>query len=187
MTVQSSGTHAASAFAPRPGPTPDLIIRPFVTEDLDVAHAALDLGQDEPGMSLSERAAMTQYRITQLENDDGVGCYAIVERSSDRLIGYVGLQFNLLPGPTCATPEIELFYKLARSFRGRGYATQACRSMLGFAFGTLHLRRTVSVTERSNVRSVALLRRLGARITDHPTRAGLVIGIIDTPDAAGGG
>jgi RimJ/RimL family protein N-acetyltransferase len=170
-----------------PRDTPDLVIRPFMSSDLDAAHAALDLDQDEPGLARSERALMTEYRIRQLELDEGIGCYAIVERCSARFVGYVGLQFHLLPGADYDSPQVELFYKLAREFRGRGYATQACRSLLAFAFGDLRLRRTVSVTERDNLRSIALLRRLGANIVDHPTRAHLALGIIDSPNATTGG
>ena len=170
-----------------PRDTPDLVIRPFVSRDVDAAHFALDLDQDEPGMTRSERALMTEYRIQQLALDDGVGCYALFERRSGRFVGYVGLQFHLVPAFEQNSPEVELFYKLAREFRGRGYATQACRSLLSFAFEGLRLKRTVSVTERGNIRSITLLRRLGARIIDHPTRAHLVLGIIDSRNATTGG
>ena len=158
--------------------TDRLRIRPFTADDFDGAHRALDIDQEEPGMSREERQAAIAYRITQLDWDGGIGCYAIETRDSRDLIGYVGLQFHLLPGDP-ASPEVELFYKLGRSWWGRGYATEAGRAMLALAFDVLMLRRTVSVTERGNHRSIALLRRLGATISDHPARSDLVIGVIE--------
>jgi RimJ/RimL family protein N-acetyltransferase len=161
--------------------TERLVVRPFTRRDADALHTLLDLDPDDPGMTRDERRQAVEYRVTQLEWDEGIGSYGIQERATGQLVGYVGLQFHLLETQPHARPEIELFYGLGRSYRGMGYATEACRAMLVHAFGTLHLERLVSVTERANERSVRLLERLGAEVRDHPRRPDLVIGLIAAP------
>ncbi len=69
---------------------------------------------------------------------------------------------------TIAAPEDELFYKLGREYWGQGYAGEACRALIEYAFGGLRLRRIVTVTHKDNSKSMALLRRLGMNIVAAP-------------------
>jgi len=161
--------------------TERLALRPFAPSDVEEVHALVDLDPQDPGMTLEQRRTAITYRATQIEWDEGIGSYAVVERASGMIVGYAGLQFHLLATAPLATPEIELFYGLGRAYRGKGYAFEACSTLRNHAFETLRVGRLVSVTERANDRSVRLLRRLGAQIRDHPTRPDLVIGIIDRP------
>lgn len=166
--------------------TERLALRAFAPSDVEEVHALLDLDPEDPGMSLEERRTAVTYRATQLEWDEGIGSYAVVERASGMIVGYAGLQFHLLQTEPLAAPEIELFYGLGRPYRGKGYAFEACSTLRNHAFETLRVARLVSVTERANDRSVHLLRRLGAQIRDHPTRPDLVIGIIERPGGVSG-
>ena len=166
--------------------TERLVLRPFVLADVTEVHALLDLDPEDPGMSLDERRSAITYRATQLEWDDGIGSYAVVEKASGTIVGYAGLQFHLLAGKPLASSEVELFYGLGRGHRGKGYAFEASSTLRDHAFETLRVARLVSVTERANDRSVHLLRKLGAVIRDHPTRSDLVIGIIERPDGGPG-
>ncbi len=186
MIAPMASTDSATDQGPSHLETARLRIRPFRLADVGAAHRVLDLDQAEPGMSRDERQAALAYRITQLEWDDPIGCYAVEDRASGTLIGYVGLQFHVLEG-TPATSEVELFYKLGRSWWGRGYATEACRAMLGVAFDRVGLARTVSVTERANHASIQLLERLGAVVANHPRRDDLVIGMIQRPGGSAEG
>ena len=58
-------------------------------------------------------------------------------------------------------------YTLARGAQGRGYATEAVRALLGYAFGTLGLHRVSATTDCGNAASVALLERVGMRREAH--------------------
>jgi hypothetical protein len=107
------------------------------------------------------------------------GALAVTLREGGTLIGYCGLQLYLCERPGRSTPEVELFYKLGRPYWGRGYATEACREVLRYAFEELRLPRIVTCTHRENVRSVALLRRLGMRIEPDPTDAEGVLATLD--------
>jgi hypothetical protein len=62
----------------------------------------------------------------------------------------------VLPGEPLATAEVELYYELGRERRDQGYATEACREMLRFAFGELRLARPVICANRDRQRSIRL-------------------------------
>jgi RimJ/RimL family protein N-acetyltransferase len=70
-------------------------------------------------------------------------------------------------------PEVELSYALGRTHWGNGYATEACRAVIAYAFEQLRLPRIAYGVDGANTRSVAMLRRLG------PDASGAVIGMLD--------
>jgi RimJ/RimL family protein N-acetyltransferase len=56
---------------------------------------------------------------------------------------------------------VEVGWRFARTAWGHGYATEAARAVLGYGFATLGLREILAVTAAGNVRSQAVMRRLG--------------------------
>lgn len=60
-------------------------------------------------------------------------------------------------------PEIEIGYRLARRFWGRGYATEAARAVLHHAFTTLRLDKVIAVTIPENYPSQHVLAKIGLR------------------------
>jgi RimJ/RimL family protein N-acetyltransferase len=61
------------------------------------------------------------------------------------------------------TPCVEAGWRLAFEHWGHGYATEAARLALGYGFGTLALPEIVSFTSATNLRSRAVMKRLGMR------------------------
>lgn len=86
-------------------------------------------------------------------------------------------------------PEVGLYYHIDSGLRGRGYATEAARALVDFAFTELRLARIVATTERDNAASQAVMRHLGMRMhenaLDEPAWFQLV-GILDHPDRGSG-
>jgi ribosomal-protein-alanine N-acetyltransferase len=81
---------------------------------------------------------------------------AIVRRDDGVLIGGTGLAtVNWTAG------EAAFGYVLRRSAWGKGYATEAGRAVLDWAFNELALRRLVAHCEEINAASVSVLRKLG--------------------------
>jgi ribosomal-protein-alanine N-acetyltransferase len=68
--------------------------------------------------------------------------------------------------------DIEVSYLFLPEHWGRGYATDAVRQALAYAFGTMGLRRVVAETQVANVASVRLLERLGFRLLRQLVRFG---------------
>jgi RimJ/RimL family protein N-acetyltransferase len=75
----------------------------------------------------------------------------------DAQIGQVGL----VKSSTFDGSDYELFCALLPEAEGRGYATEACRRILTWAFETMPLSRVLACVDASNLRSAALVRRLG--------------------------
>lgn len=89
----------------------------------------------------------------------GWGLWAIELLEGGIFIGFVGL--NEVPCEANFTPAVETGWRLGRDYWGRGYATEAASAALDYGFGPLRLDRIVSFTSPSNLRSQAVMRRIG--------------------------
>ena len=58
---------------------------------------------------------------------------------------------------------IEIGWALRRQYWGRGYATEIGRAGLSYAFDVLRVKAVVSCTARDNIRSRAVMDRIGLR------------------------
>ncbi|WP_433219461.1 GNAT family N-acetyltransferase [Dactylosporangium sp. CS-047395] len=89
---------------------------------------------------------------------DGFGFWAVEVAASGEFIGFTGLDAvdDGLP-----FTGVEAGWRLARGAWGHGYATEAARAVLEFGFGELGLPEILAITARANVRSQAVMRRLG--------------------------
>ena len=85
----------------------------------------------------------------------GYGLYSVLNRSSGQFIGRIGyLQPEGWPG-------LEVGWTLAADHWGQGYATEAAKMLVGFGLSVLNQPRLISLIEPSNLRSVAVAKRLG--------------------------
>ncbi|WP_322787772.1 GNAT family N-acetyltransferase [Hamadaea tsunoensis] len=101
---------------------------------------------------------------------NGYGFWAVEVRGTGEFIGFTGLDDvdDFMP-----FTGVEIGWRLARSAWGRGYATEAARAVLAYGFETLRLPEIFAITTTTNVRSQAVMRRLGmttdpAEDFDHP-------------------
>jgi len=87
----------------------------------------------------------------------GYGFWAVEERASGEMVGRVG----------CWRPEgwpgLEVGWTLRRSFWGRGYATEAARASVDYAFTALEQARVISLIAPENAGSIRVAERLGER------------------------
>jgi RimJ/RimL family protein N-acetyltransferase len=88
----------------------------------------------------------------------GIGLWAVERRSDGALLGWAGL--NPMPAGTPGAGEWEIGWRLVREAWGHGYATEAATEGVRVARG-LGLARLWSMTVPANVRSIAVMRRLG--------------------------
>ncbi len=110
-------------------------------------------------------------RIEAQFEDNGFGLWATEVRATGQLIGFVGL---LLPAfhmdwmDQRPQPVVEVGWRLCRSAWGHGYASEGARASLRFAFANLCLAEVLSFTTLSNVRSQAVMQRVGmTRLLDY--------------------
>lgn len=110
-------------------------------------------------------------RIRDHIQQHGYGLWAAEVPGVASFIGFVGLAVPRFEAHF--TPCVEIGWRLARSYWGHGYATEAARAALDFGFRQLRLEEVVSFTVPANVRSRAVMERIGmtrspADDFDHP-------------------
>jgi ribosomal-protein-alanine N-acetyltransferase len=115
-------------------------------------------------------------RIEQHFAARGYGLWAV--EADGAFVGFTGLavpRFHADWMDDREQPVLEVGWRLRRSAWGRGYATEAGRAALGFAFEVLGRDEVVSFTVTGNHRSRAVMERIGMRhltAYDHPIQGG---------------
>jgi RimJ/RimL family protein N-acetyltransferase len=115
-------------------------------------------------------AAQVQARFAE----QGWGLWAVEAPQIAPFIGFVGL--GRVPFEAHFTPAVEVGWRLDRRHWGCGYATEAARAAIEFAFDELECEQVVSFAVLANDRSRAVMERLGmthdqADDFDHPAVA----------------
>jgi RimJ/RimL family protein N-acetyltransferase len=88
----------------------------------------------------------------------GVGMFVVEEKSSGKFAGRVG------PWSPANWPGFEIGWGIASEFRGKGYAVEAARASIDWAFATFEIDRVVHCIDRENTASQGVARRLGSAI-----------------------
>ena len=88
----------------------------------------------------------------------GYGYYALEEKATGRLAGRVGYT------DSAGWPAFELGWTLAPEARGKGYAREAARFLLDYAFEHLERPRVVSLIHPDNAPSIRVAEHLGQTV-----------------------
>ncbi|GHB50939.1 N-acetyltransferase [Streptomyces viridiviolaceus] len=88
----------------------------------------------------------------------GYGWWAVEVRATGKFIGFAGLD-DVDDGMPFT--GVEVGWRLARSAWGQGYATEAALAVLAYGFDTLEVPEILAVTTATNLRSQAVMRRIG--------------------------
>lgn len=123
-------------------------------------------------LTFDESAAMVERIETQFRTD-GLGLWAV--DIDGRFAGFAGLNRTTFDTPM--GPHVEVGWRLAPWAWGRGYATEAARTALLDGFSRVGLVEVFSFTTGKNVRSEAVMVRLGMTRRpefdfDHPRTPG---------------
>lgn len=110
-------------------------------------------------------------RLEAIFDEHGFGLWALEVAATGEFIGFTGLSVPRFEAPFM--PAVEIGWRLTHASWGHGYATEAARRALRFAFDDAGLSEVVSFTSLSNARSQAVMRRIGmahdpADDFDHP-------------------
>lgn len=102
----------------------------------------------------------------------GLGFYALADRATGEAMGFCGIAPVDLAG---ILPEgsVEIGWRLATRFWGRGYVTEAASRLLEHGFTKLGFPEIYAFAVRDNTRSIAVMQRIGMihlqdRDFDHP-------------------
>ena len=149
--------------------TERLRLRPFVEADLDAMHEIYaDAGVVRYlYVAQRSRAEVAELLVrkaanTRLEVEGDALSAAVVRRDDGRLVGDLSLFWV-----SASHRQGEIGFVMHPAWHGRGYATEAARPLLAFAFETLGLHRVVGRTEARNTGSARVLEKLGMRREAH--------------------
>ncbi|MEO8702296.1 MAG: GNAT family N-acetyltransferase [Kofleriaceae bacterium] len=139
--------------------TDRMLLRRWRPEDLE-PYAALCADpvvmEHFPALMTRAESAASIERMTAHFDREGFGLWAVEVPGVAACIGFTGLS-----RPTFLPAEVEVGWRLARAYWGAGYATEAARAALQVGFETYHLPEIISMTAPANVRSQAVMLRLG--------------------------
>jgi ribosomal-protein-alanine N-acetyltransferase len=192
--------------------TQRLLIRPFVAEDLEVAYNLFDIElrdadlHSEKMETLAERSRWLEWIVLNYEqlarlNQPPYGDRAIILKPTAKLIGSCGYvpclsAFEQIPN-LAASPTVEssgrystefgLFYAISAVYRRQGYASEAARALVDYAFQHLFLRRIIAETDYDNIASIGVMRKLGMWIEKNPFAEPpwlQIVGVLEFPSVS---
>ena len=102
----------------------------------------------------------TIHYVRQQYIDNGIGRWAIVEKSTNKFIGWTGLKLvkDLINDQT---DYYDLGYRLIRKYWGQGYATETAQASLRYGFDKLNLNEIIATVNCENAASKKVVEKLG--------------------------
>lgn len=145
--------------------TERLLLRTFTRDDLPLYHSLN--GDPEVFRWLGGSALTREWSdeiaawANQCWESERLGLLAVERGSDHQFLGMCGLHHQ-----ESAPDEVEIAWRLASQHWGQGYATEAARAWAAYGFETLRLPAIISMTDHDNVRSRAVMERIGMTFHD---------------------
>lgn len=151
-----------------------LTMKPFTQDDLDLS---LEMFTDPTvvkyaGGVMSKREILESVANWTRRGGNGcIGIWTITDRSTGEKYGSAALlpmpveasdtDYSLVIPGKMPAGDVEVGYYLKRSAWGYGYATEACRRLLQFAFEESPLQEVVATCDEKNLASRNVLEKAG--------------------------
>ena len=132
----------------------------------DVEKMAL-LNSDKDVMEFfpnTETLEQTQNFIERMQQqflEKGFCYFAVDELATNEFIGFIGLSEKTFESDF--TPCVDIGWRLSKNFWNRGFATEGAKRCLEFGFEDLKLEKIVAIAPKVNVKSEAVMRKIGMR------------------------
>jgi RimJ/RimL family protein N-acetyltransferase len=153
--------------------TKRLLLRRLRPDDVDAIFAVI---ADPVAMQYYPRTFERQDAEEWIERnlhryaEHGHGLYAVVLKASGDVIGDCGLVTQQIEGQA----ELEVGYHLRRDQWGHGYATEAARACMEYAFRELAVAKVISLIRPENLPSRRVAERNGLRVEREVMHSGLM-------------
>ena len=159
--------------------TDRLILRAWVDSDVSLMTAISSDPLVMEHFPETQDAAATQAlvdHINQHYQKFGYALYAVEIKDTQEFIGFVGLNHPSFEIPNFkpkGLPVVEIGWRLSSQHWGHGYATEAAKAVLHYAFIELNLSEIISFTVVANTKSRRVMEKIGlhhaeADDFDHP-------------------
>lgn len=142
--------------------TDRLILRSWKEEDLELF---AKLNNDPrvmeyfPALKTQAESDASAQRMSNRIEQCGWGFWAVSLLQTGEFIGFIGLEE--VDFQAAFTPAVEIGWRLAYEYWGKGYATEGALASLKYGFEILGLQKIVSFTAVQNFRSRAVMERIG--------------------------
>jgi RimJ/RimL family protein N-acetyltransferase len=142
--------------------TERLLLREITHDDCD---ELLQIWGDAEAMRLFpkslNRREMTEWIDRNLKRyqDFGYGIWAVILKDGQQFVGDCGLVIQEVDG----IEELEVGYHFNPKFWGQGFATEAARGCMEYAFNRLSRRRVISMIRPENLSSRHVAERNGLK------------------------
>ncbi|MBC7817833.1 MAG: GNAT family N-acetyltransferase [Planctomycetaceae bacterium] len=140
--------------------TERLIFRDWTAADLEPFHALCSdpgvmqfVGDGEPWSW--ERTEQFVARAREMSQTLGFCQWPVIHKAESGLIGFCGF----VP----ASDGVEIGWRLAKEFWGRGLATEAARAVLKHGFESLGFQRVIATVQSPNLASIRVIEKLGLK------------------------
>ena len=143
--------------------TERLILRHLTLDDVDAVFAVLgdaEAMEFYPQQFTRDDAVGWVTKSQERYRRDGYGLFALVLKSSGRVIGTCGLMLQEVEGGSV----LEVGYHLRRDHWGHGYATEGARACMTYAFEQLGAEKIVSLIRPENLPSRRVAERNGMTV-----------------------
>lgn len=156
--------------------TERLVLRPWREEDFEPfaqMNADAKVMEYFPKILTRAESDLLVHRIITKMEEQGWGLWAVSVPGTADFIGYIGLAIPTFEAHF--TPAVEIGWRLAYEFWGKGYATEGALAALKYGFEILQLAEIVSFATSSNKRSRSVMEKIGMQRNpeddfDHPLR-----------------
>lgn len=150
--------------------TPRLLLRPFQLSDaadnfeMDSNPNVIKYLPIEPHSNIKQSIEVVKHVIKQYE-ENGIGRVAVVLKETGKYIGWSG--FKLITKPMNNHQNfIELGYRFAEAYWGKGYATEAAEACMKYGFEILKYDVIYAVAYANHVASQSVLQKVGFRFIE---------------------
>jgi RimJ/RimL family protein N-acetyltransferase len=146
--------------------TDRLLIRALTENDLD-GMFALDSDPEVHtylgNKPITEKAQALDYikDVNKQYAERNIGRWAVIEKESGKFIGWCGLRLYTDYTFNNLTNFHDIGYRLRPKFWGKGYATEASKACLDYAWNVLKLEKVYGITEKGNESSHNVLLKIG--------------------------
>ncbi|MFD1205491.1 MULTISPECIES: GNAT family N-acetyltransferase [Sporosarcina] len=99
--------------------------------------------------------------VAELQNDDsllGWGPYFVVEKETNQIVGDIGFK-----GKPSLEFTVEIGYGIIPDAQNKGYATEATRALVEWAFASGQVKKVNAECLHDNIASMKVLERLGMK------------------------
>lgn len=140
--------------------TERLLLREYNENDITILHSILSDAETmkyyPSPFNLEQTKNWIEKNIKRYQ-EDGYGLWAVCLKESNELIGDSGLVKQIVHGKT----EVEIGYHIDKKHWSKGYATEAAKGCMEYAFSHLNQEKLISIIDSNNKASIRVAEKNG--------------------------